>query len=197
MRLPTPDTGVRMRHLAPSAAQPTGDALLGRSQRKVSPRLRKRGQGSGEWVSAKGPAARLRHAPAPDDPNAVEVVIVGGGKVAGTVDPRERLWGPNVDGLDAKLTLTWNRFHDEHDRDDDEDYHWEDDFEVEALAKLPGNAHEASDWKCGAYCAKIDKTEDGRFQAVGRLLHLRFKVPTCDASKQAFREAKKLNAAVK
>ena len=141
--------------------------------------------------SADGPAARLRHAPTQGDPNAVEVVV-GDGRVAGTIDGRERLWGPHVDGLDVKLRLHWGGWVDEDgwhdDEDDDENY-----LEVEALAKLPDNAHEASDWKCGPYCATIDKTDEGGYQAVGRLLHLRFKVPTCDASKHAFREAKNLN----
>lgn len=146
-----------------------------------------------EWEITKSYEALLRHSPGvtDDDPNAIEIVIVKGDEVAGTVAPTAKLWGPNVDGLKVKLTLyrwCYERFGDEY---DEEDELW-----AEVLARLPSNAREASDWECSPYCAKIDKTPEGKFQAVGRLQHTRFKIPTCEASKQAFREAKKLNAAL-
>ena len=110
----------------------------------------------------------------------------------GVVDPTEKLWGANVDGLEVALTLQrwcYERFGDEHDE--------EDDFWGTVHAKLPSNAREASTWECSPYCARISQTDSGHHQAVGRLLHTRFKVPTCDVAKEAFREAKRLNAGSK
>ena len=144
-----------------------------------------------EWEVNRGFAAKLRHSPSvADDPNTIEVIIDKGNKVAGVIAPTEKLWGPNVDGLEVKLTVhrwCYERFGDE---DDEEDELW-----GEVLAKLPSNAHEASTWGCSPYCAEIGQTKDGKYQAVGRLLHTRFKIATCDAAKGAFREAKRLNAA--
>ena len=146
-----------------------------------------------DWDVTKTFTATLRHSPsAADDPNTVEVVIDKGSKVVGVVDPIEKVWGPNVDGLEAKATLQrwcYERFGDQ----DDE----EDDFDGNVHVKLPSNAHEASTWECGPYCATVKQTDSGHHQAVGRLLHTRFKVATCEAAQEAFREAKRLNAAAK
>ena len=143
-----------------------------------------------DWEATKTFNARLRHSPSvADDPNTIEVVIEKDSTVVGVVDPIKKLWGPNVDDLEVILTLhrwCYERFGDE-----------DDDFEGNIRAKLPSNAHEASNWECSPYCATVKQTDSGHHQAVGRLLHTRFKIATCDAAKEAFREAKKLNAAAK
>ena len=144
-----------------------------------------------DWDVTKTFTATLRHPPSvADDPNMIEVVVEKGNKVVGVVDPTEKLWGPNVDGLEVKLTLQrwcYERFGDEDDEDDD--------FGGNIHAKLPNNAHEASTWECNPYCGKIKQWDSGHHQAVGRLLHTRFKIATCEVAKEAFREAKRLNAA--
>ena len=146
-----------------------------------------------EWDIIKTFSATLRHSPrAGDDPNTIEVVIDKGGKVVGVVDPTDKLWGPYVDGLEVKLTLERSCYERYGDEDDLEDDLW-----GHVRAKLPSNAHEASTWECSPYCAKISQADLGHHQAVGRLLHTRFKIATCDAAKEAFREAKRLNAALK
>ena len=69
-----------------------------------------------------------------------------------------------------------------------------DGFDGTVRAEPPGNAGVVSGWVCSPYCAAVTQTVSDRFQAAGRLLHIRFRVVACDAVKEAFRDAKSLNA---
>ena len=119
---------------------------------------------------------QLRHRPDhPAGPNTVTVVLRDR-RTIGVVRPTEKLWGPNVDGTEVEVTVF------RHD-------------EAATLVQgvLPSNASEPTGWKCGDHCAAVSRIDDGRYQATGRLAHLRFKIPTCDKAREGFREAKRKN----
>ena len=113
----------------------------------------------------------------PDHPNGPDTVaVVIGPQTVGHFGSEQKLWGPNIDGTTVDVTVTR------------EDYY----YECVATGTLPDNATEPTGWKCGPYCAVVDEISPGRYQAVGRLRHLRYKITTCDDARAAFREAKRL-----
>lgn len=117
---------------------------------------------------------RLEHIPDhPDGPNTVGVVLADG-QVAGTIRASEKLWGPNVDTTAVTARIRKGK-------------------QTMVEGYLPHNAHDATGWECGPHCATVSES-DGRHQATGRLLHLRFDIPTCDQARAGFREAKRRNS---
>ena len=125
-------------------------------------------------------SGRFEHWPDhPDGPNTVGVRLDDTGYEVGTVRGTEKLWGPNVDDLPVSVRIRRGST-------------------TKVSAYLPDDAHDATGWECGPHCATVGRSlaRDGsrRWQATGRLVHLRFKVPTCEQARAGFREAKKRNA---